>query len=190
MKVYLLEDHELPIVSGAVRVRTGNLFEPADKVGLASITGTVMRSGGTAAKTGDQLDEELENIAASVESDIGEIQRIRFLLRHEREYRRSAWASFKDVLTAPEFRQDKIDLAKSELRSGIARRNDDAHGIAEREFADIVYGKDTPYGWQIEYATLDRIKRDDIVAFYKRYYFPANMLMAVWGDFSTRRDAG
>jgi len=72
MKVYLLEDHELPIVSGTVRVRTGNLLEPADKVGLASVTGTVMRSGGTKSKTGDQLDEELENIAASVESDIGE----------------------------------------------------------------------------------------------------------------------
>ena len=72
MKIYLLEDHELPTVSGTVRVRTGNLFDPADKVGLASITGTVMRSGGTQSKTGDQLDEELENIAASVESDIGE----------------------------------------------------------------------------------------------------------------------
>ena len=31
-----------------------------------------MRTGGTTAKTGDQLDEELENIAASVESSIGE----------------------------------------------------------------------------------------------------------------------
>jgi zinc protease len=72
MKLYSLEDHELPIISGTVRVRTGNLFDPADKVGLASITGTVMRSGGTKSKTGDQLDEQLENIAASVESDIGE----------------------------------------------------------------------------------------------------------------------
>src|SRR5271156_4747054 len=58
MRVYLLEDHELPIVSRTVRVRTGNLFDSADKVGLATITGVVMRSGGTPAKTGDQLDEE------------------------------------------------------------------------------------------------------------------------------------
>lgn len=184
MKVYLLEDHELPIVSGAVRVRTGNLLEPADKIGLASVTGTVMRSGGAAGKTGDQLDEELENIAASVESDIGETSgSVSFSAMKENTD--EVMGVFKNVLTAPEFRQEKIDLALSEMRSGIARRNDDAHGIAEREFADIVYGKDTPYGWQIEYATLDRIKRDDIVAFYKRYYFPANMLMAVWGDFST-----
>lgn len=184
MKFYLLEDHELPIVAGTVRVRTGNLLEPADKVGLASITGTVMRSGGTLSRTGDQLDEELENIAASVECDIGESSgSVSFSALKENAG--EVLGIFKDVLTQPEFRQDKIDLAKSEMRSGIARRNDDAHGVAAREFADIVYGKDTPYGWQIEYATLDHIARADAVAFYKRYFFPANMLMAVWGDFST-----
>jgi len=184
LKLYLLEDRELPVVGGTVRVRTGNLFEPADKVGLASITGTVMRSGGTKSKTGDRIDEELENIAASVESDIGESSgSVSFSALKENTD--AVLGIFKDVLTQPEFRQDKIDLAKSELRSGIARRNDDAHGVAEREFASIVYGKNTPYGWQTEYATLDRITRADVAAFYRRYFFPANMLMAVWGDFST-----
>jgi len=184
MKLYLLEDHELPVVSGSIRVRTGNLLEPADKVGLTSITGAVMRSGGTKSKTGDQLDEELENIAASVECDIGESSgSVSFSALKDNTD--EVLGVFKDVLTQPEFRQDKIDLAKSEMRSGIARRNDDAHGVAEREFASIVYGKDTPYGWEIEYATVDHIQRADIVAFYQRYFFPANMLMAVWGDFST-----
>ncbi|MGA2133620.1 MAG: pitrilysin family protein [Bryobacteraceae bacterium] len=183
IKIYLLEDHELPIISGAARVRTGNLFEPADKVGLAGVVGTVMRSGGTKSKTGDQLDEELENVAASVESDIGETSgSVSFTAM--REDTDLVLGIFKDVLTQPEFRQDKIDLALNELRSGIARRNDDAHGVASREFADIIYGKDTPYGWEMQYATLDNIKRADVVAFYKRYFFPANILMAVWGDFS------
>ncbi len=184
MKLYLLEDHELPIVSGTIRVRTGNLFDPAGKVGLAEITGDVMRSGGTKTKTGDQLDEELENIAASVETSIGESSGSASF-SSLKENTDAVLSIFKDVLTEPEFRQEKIDLAKAELRSGIARRNDDAHGVASREFSDIVYGKNSPYGWQIEYATLDHIKRADAVAFYKRYFFPANMLMAVWGDFST-----
>src|SRR5208282_2607493 len=72
MKVYLLEDHELPLVHGAARIRTGNLFDPVEKIGLADLTGTVLRTGGTRTRTGEQLDEELEGLAASVESDIGE----------------------------------------------------------------------------------------------------------------------
>src|SRR5271166_6047902 len=72
MKILLLEDHELPLVSGAALIRTGNLFDPPNKKGLAGITGEVLRSGGTKARTGDQLDQDLENVAASVESSIGE----------------------------------------------------------------------------------------------------------------------
>ena len=183
IKLYLLEDHELPLVNGAARIRTGNLFDPQDKVGLATITGMVMRTGGTRTKTGDQLDQELENIAASVESNIGETNgAVSFSTLKENTD--EVLRIFHDVLTEPEFRQDKIDLAKAQLRSGIARRNDDAHGIAQREFADIVYGKDTPYGWQMEYATIDRINREDLIDFYKRYVFPSNISLAIWGDFN------
>ena len=55
----------------------------------------------------------------------------------------------------------------------------------DRELSRIVYGRDTPYGWQIEYADLDRIHRDDLVKFYQRYYFPKNIMLAVYGDFTT-----
>jgi len=184
IKLYLLEDHELPIVSGTALVRTGNLFDPKEKIGLASLTGTVMRSGGTKSKTGEQLDEQLENLAASVEAGIGESSgSVTFsALRDNTD---EVLAVFKEVLTSPEFRQAKIDLAKSQIRSGISRRNDDAGSIAQREFTDIAYGKDTPYGWDEEYATIDRITRGDLVDFYNRYFFPANVLLSVRGDFKT-----
>ncbi len=184
MKLYLLEDHELPVVNGTARVRVGNLFDPADKVGLATLTGVVMRSGGTAAKTGEHLDLELENIAASVESSIGETSgSVSFSALKENAS--EVMAAFHDVLTGPEFRQGKIDLAKSQMRSGISRRNDSAQSIAQREFTDTIYGKDNPYGWSTEYATLSRISRADLQGFYQRYFFPSNVMLAVWGDFNT-----
>ena len=183
MKLYLLENHELPLVRGTALVRTGNLFDPADKVGLATITGMVMRTGGTKDKTGDQLDAQLENIAASVEASIDEsFGSVSFSCLKENS--EEVLGAFHDVLTAPGFRQNKIDLAKTELRSGISRRNDDAHGIGEREFYSTVYGRNTPYGWQVEYATVDGITRDDITGFYQRYFFPENIMLAVMGDFS------
>jgi zinc protease len=183
LKIYLLENHELPLVRGLALVRTGNLFDPADKIGLATITGSLIRSGGTVAKTGDQIDEDLENIAASVESQIGESYgSVSFSTLKERTD--EVLATFHDVLTGPAFREARLDLIKTQLRSGIARRNDDAHGISQREFAALIYGAKTPYGWDTEYATLDNIKRADVEAFYKRYYFPANIILAVQGDFN------
>jgi hypothetical protein len=64
MRIFLLEDHELPTVSGFAIIRTGNLFDPAGKHGLAEVTGAVLRSGGSKTQTGDQVDEQLENVAA------------------------------------------------------------------------------------------------------------------------------
>ncbi len=184
MRVYLLENHELPLVNGLALVRTGNLFDPPDKVGLATLTGMVMRTGGTTARSGDQLDEDLENIAASVESSIEETSgEVSFSALSENADK--VLSVFHDVLVEPAFRQERFDLAKSQLRDEIARRNDDPEAVAGREFNNIVYGKDTPYGCQIEYATLARIQREDLVAFHRRYFFPANILLAVYGDFST-----
>lgn len=184
MRVFLLEDHELPLIRGLALVHTGNLFDPADKRGLSQIMAEVMRSGGTKSKTGDQIDEQLEDIAASVESNMDEtIASVSF--SGLKETSDAVLAMFKDVLTQPEFRQDKVDLALSQMRSAIARRNDDANAIPERELLSIVYGRDTPYGWEIEYSDLARIHRDDLVNFYKRYYFPKNIMLGIYGDFST-----
>jgi zinc protease len=183
MKLYLLEDHELPLVHGAARIRTGNLFDPPDKVGLATMTGMVLRTGGTRARTGDQLDVELESVAASVESNIDEtLGSVTFsCLKDNLD---EVLTAFHDLLTQPEFRQDKLDLARTELSGGIARRNDEPAGIAEREFTNLVYGKNTPYGWDYEYDTVNRVSRADLISFYQRYFFPANAMLAVWGDFS------
>ncbi|MEX2260365.1 MAG: pitrilysin family protein [Bryobacteraceae bacterium] len=183
MRVFLLENHELPLVSGFALVRTGNLFDPPDKVGLATMTGMVLRTGGSQSRTGDQIDEQLENIAASVESQIDETSgQVSFSALKESVD--EVLATFHELMTAPAFRQDKVDLARSQFRSAISRRNDNPSSISSREFAEIVYGGDNPYGWSMEYEHIDRIQRDDLVAFYNRHFFPSNIMLAVTGDFS------
>ncbi len=183
MKVFLLEDHELPMINGLALVRTGNLFDPPDKRGLSSVMADVLRSGGTHAKTGDQIDEELENIAASVESNMGETN-ASLSFSGLKETTGTVLRVFKEVMTDPEFRQDKIDLSILQMNSGIDRRNDDPQGIVEREISSVIYGRDNPYGWNIEHADMAHIQRSDLQAFYRRYYFPKNIMLAVYGDFS------
>ena len=185
MRLYLLENRELPLISGRAVIRTGNLFDSAAKAGLAEFTGSVMRSGGTKTRTGDEIDEALENIAASVESGIGEsIGEVSFSTLKERL--EDVLPIFKDVLTAPEFRNDKIELLKTQYRSAISRRNDDADGIVGREYQRLLYGPQTPYGRQAEYENIDNIGRDDLIAFHKRYFFPANTMLSLQGDFDVQ----
>jgi zinc protease len=185
MQLFLLEDHELPLISISARIRTGSAFEPADKIGLASITGIVMRTGGTTSKTGDQIDEELEQIAASVETGIG-LNSGYASMSVLKEDIDTGLAILADVLMNPAFREDKIELAKVQHRSAIARRNDQVAQIAGREFEKLIYGPDSVYARQTEYATIDNISRDDLIAFHKKFYYPNNMMLAVCGDFDSK----
>jgi zinc protease len=186
MRLFLLEDHELPLVDISLRIRTGSMYEPADKIGLASITGEVMRTGGTTTKTGDEIDEELESIAASVETGIGlsSGSASMSVLKQDLD---TGLAVLADVLMNPAFRQDKIELAKMQHRSMISRRNDNVRAIAGREYDKLIYGPASVYARQEEYATIDNISRDDLVAFHKKYYGPNNAMLAVWGDFDTKQ---
>jgi predicted Zn-dependent peptidase len=184
MQLFLLEDHELPLISVSARIRAGSIYEPADKIGLAAITGTVMRTGGTVSKTGDEIDEQLERIAASVETGIGLNSGYASVsvLKQDIDVGLDILA---DVLMNPAFREDKIMLAKMQHRSAIARRNDNVGAIASREFDKLIYGPDSVYARHTEYATIDNISRDDLVAFHIKFFGPNNMMLGIWGDFDT-----
>jgi predicted Zn-dependent peptidase/outer membrane lipoprotein-sorting protein len=185
MIVFLAEDHQLPMVGLSAKIRTGSVFEPADKVGIASITGMVMRTGGAGNRTGDQIDEELEKLGASVETYIGgtEGDASMSVLKEDVDKGLSILA---DILMDPKFDQDKIDLAKVQQKSGISRRNDQVGGIAAREFDKLIYGAQSPYARVPEYATIDNIKREDLVEFHRKYFHPNLVIMGVWGDFNTK----
>ncbi|MBI5365420.1 MAG: insulinase family protein [Planctomycetes bacterium] len=182
LTVLLLEDHDLPLVHLAATLRAGSVWEPADKLGLAALTGEVMQSGGTSTLPGDQLDEELDRRAISLSLAIGESSASAGVSSLAETFDR-ALAIFSDLLRRPAFPEDKLALAKAHAKTEIARRNDDADGIAAREFAKLVYGADSPWARTTEIATLDRIARADLVAFHAAAFHPDRMVLGVTGDF-------
>ena len=186
MRLDLLEDHELPLINGTVLVRTGSLFDPPDKTGLAGIAAQVMVNGGTTGRHGEGASGRFQDLGAELAGSVTEnTASVSFSALQQNAD--EVLDILKDVLTTPEFPQDWLDLVKAQARNAIAHRNDDASAILRREFARTVYGKDTPYGAQVEYATLDRINRGDLVNFYHRYFFPRNMILSLEGDFDSAR---
>ena len=181
IRLFVVEDHRLPLVGGVAMIHTGSRWEPAQKIGLASMVGQVMRTGGTANKTGDELDEELEGMAASVETGIGLGSGSAGFSALKGDEDR-VLAIFADVLMNPEFRPDKIELAKTFARTAISRRNDNPMGINAREFRKLIYGADSPYARHTEYATIDAIRREDLIEFHRRYYHPNNVMIGISGD--------
>ena len=182
MVIFLMEDHELPLIRGTARIRGGARDVAADKTGLASIYGSSWRTGGTETKTGDQLDDLLEARAARVETGADDdSSNVRLdVLKGDFD---TVFPIFVDLLQHPAFRQDKIDLAKTRMNTDISRRNDEPGGIASREAARLAYGAESAYARQAEYATVTAVTRDDLLAFHKRFVHPNNIIVGLVGDF-------
>ncbi len=180
--VYLLEDHSLPLVNGAAFVKTGSLYDPEAKASLASLTANLMRSGGSAGRSADEIDERLETLAASVEvsaADLYTTASFSALTNNVEE----VLDVFAGVLEQPAFAPPRIQLAKGAALEGIRRENDDPVGIAVREFYKRL-AKGHPAGYVPTAETVNAVSRADIVAFHKRYFKPNETVLAVSGDFN------
>lgn len=185
IKFYLVEDKELPLIRVSATIRTGSLQDPEGKEGLASMTGELMREGGSVNYPADKLNVLLEDKAAFMSTFIGQGSGSASMNILKEDFD-ELLPVFVDLVQNPLFPEDKIELSKTQRKSGISRRNDDQASIASREYSKLIYGENSPLTRQIEYATLDAISREDIVAFHKEAFVGNNMTFGVIGDFDTK----
>jgi zinc protease len=181
MVVYMLEDHELPLVNMTAYVRVGSIYEPAGKVGLAGLTGAVMRSGGTTAMPPEKLDAELEYMASVLDTGIGADSGHVSMATLTKNLDRTL-ELYAQVMMTPAFREDRVKLAISSSVEALRRENDDPKGIAGRELGKALYAGH-PLGRHPTIATVTNISRDDMVDFHRQYFHPNNIILAVSGDF-------
>lgn len=182
MVVYLLEDHELPLVTINATLRTGSWLDPADKVGLAGMTGAVMRTGGSAAMSPDEVDEALEQLAASMSIGFAKESGSASLDVLKKDLKRGL-RIFADLLRRPAFEQSRVELAKLQALEGIRRRQDSPGSIVGREFAKLLYGQTHPSARETSVRSIDAITREDLVAFHQRTVHPNGIILGVTGDF-------
>ena len=182
IEFFLLQDQELPLINVNVIVNGGSWMEPGDKAGLAWITGNVLRAGGSKQHPDEDLNELLEARAASMETSFG-LSNGSARMNVLKEDFDDLLPVFTDLLKNPLFPQERIDLAKTQQRTAISRRNDEASSVAAREFRKLIYGPESIYARNIEYATLENITREDIVGFHDKTFQASNLLVGVIGDF-------
>lgn len=182
MVVYLLEDHELPLVSVTVTMRTGSWLDPIDKIGLASMTGAVMRTGGGGGLSAEQVDAELEQFAGDVSIGIGRQSGSASLDVLSKDVPRGL-EILAGLLRRPTFEPARVELAKLQAIEGIRRRQDNPGSIVGREFAKVLYGADHPSARESSLDSITRITREDLVTFHRDTIRPNGMILGVTGDF-------
>ena len=185
MILYLMEDHELPLITAHALIKTGSIYDPKEKMAVAGITGEVMRTGGTKSYSPDSLNSLLEFIAGSVECGIG-LESGSASMSVMAKDLDTGLNILYEVLRYPMFDSAKIELEKSQIKESIRRRNDHPGSIISREFSHLIYG-DHPYGRILEWEYVKDIDRGDLAAYHARFLHPDNIMIAFAGDFDSKK---
>ena len=178
---YLLEDPSLPIVDLQILVRTGSFADPKGKEGLADLCASLMRTGGTATRAPDALDEELDFLAANLSVSLGDVSGTASLSVLAKDLDRGL-AILVDVLKHPAFRPEKLEVLKAQALDGLKARNDSTASIEAREANLLFYG-DYPLNRLATKASVESITREDLASFHKTWFHPSRFLVAAAGKF-------
>jgi len=182
--VFFLPDHELPLINLTAYIRTGSMYEPTGTTGVASLTGTLIRGGGTVKRSREEIDLELELVGASVETGIGVESGSASMSCLTKDIKKTLM-TFAEVLRYPVFNKQKLEIEKAKMIEGILRRNDEPFQIARREYRHAIYGKTHALSRKPEIPGVKEIERVDLVEFYGNFFHPGNIMIAVSGDFET-----
>jgi zinc protease len=184
MTVLLMEQHEVPIVSFSVIVKSGAAADTAGKDGLASITAELLRKG-TRNRTAEQVASDLDfiggdfNMGAGSDFTSGNAE---FLAKDLQQ----GLDLLTDVLLNPVFPQDETAKLIQQRIDGVKAAKDRADSVIGRYFMTYLYGNH-PYARPVggDERSLPSITRDDVQRFYDTHYVPANTILAIAGDFKT-----
>ncbi len=182
MVLFYLRNDEMPLVSLSALVRTGSLYDPQGKEGLAELTAYTMRTGGTKQLSSTEIDQRLDFLAVSpsISMSLDSASIYFSFLKSDLDVCLNLLAQ---ILIQPAFEEDKLQMALSLKKEELRRVADNPQKFAFREFNRLLYPSD-PRGRYATPTSLKQITRDDLIGFHREHFFPANIMLALSGDIS------
>ena len=179
LRVIVLPDARLPLVSWTLVMRGGGDAVPAGKEGLAGLTAEMLTRG-AADLSFQQLSEDLESRGITLSAGDGgdhttlsgfaTVEQLPHLMQRA-----------KQVLRQPTFPPAEFAKLKAQTLSGLSQALSDPSSVAGRDLSRALYG-DTALGRQATPATVASITLDDVKQWYEKTYRPGGAFMVVSGD--------
>jgi zinc protease len=179
LTVAVIEKKSVPIVTAQLLVRSGAASEAASKAGLANLAAAMLTKG-TKTRTAEQISEQMEFLGGSIGSSAG-WNGSSVTISVTSDKLDQAMAIMADVVLNPVFKQEELDLLKSqtldELKFNLTQPGFVANYVASRYSFDEHPSGGTP-------ASVEALSRKDVQDFYSRAFTPNNAVLIMTGDVS------
>jgi zinc protease len=180
IKVFLVEQHALPIVSMDLNFDGGSVVDPKGKEGLASVC-MGMLTEGTQKLDKIQYAEALADVASNVNAYATDDQ-IGVALSSLTKHLDPTFAIFADTLQSPGFRASDFDRLVKRRIEGVKQSKGNPSSVSSRVTGGVLYGLEHPNGTVTTEASLAAITLDDRKSFVSTWLKPGTARLFVVGD--------
>jgi zinc protease len=181
LKVYVVSEHSLPVISASLVTRAGSENNPLDKSGLATLTAQAMGEA-TTSRNLTELAEAQERIGVrvGVGASMDAASASETVLTN---YLDKGMDLLADVAQHPAFSPADLDRLKKQRLIGIQQETDNVAQISNRVAPKLLYGNQ-PYGLSPTGTTesVTSLTREDVAGFYAAHFGPADSALVLVGD--------
>ena len=181
MRVYGIENREVPLVQFDIAIDGGLLLDHPDKVGVANLMARMLTQG-TANKTPQELEEAILQLGASI-NVFARTEDVRISVTTLARNYAATLDLVREILLEPRWDEKEFALVKQSVLSQIRQQEADPNALASSHFNKLIYGKDDIRSRNIlgTSASVNAITIDDLKAYYRTRLSPANARMHVIG---------
>jgi predicted Zn-dependent peptidase len=187
--VWLLERHDVPIVSCDITVPTGASSDPKGKGGLAHATAGMLMEGAGSRGALD-LAAAIDSLGARVTTDANADATFVSVTVLKRNLDR-AFGLFADVVARPRLEPADYKRYRDLWENSLLERQKDPDATARVVYRVTLFGADHPYGhpWDGTVASSKAITLEEVKRFYKASWRPDRATLVCAGDV-TRAELG
>ena len=185
MQIALIENHAQPVIASSIVIHSGLRDEPRDMYGVSHLLEHLLFNG-TTKRTQEELYEQMDMLGGYNNAHTGENFTNYIILMDKDNFEKGLEIQL-DMLFNSTIPNNKFIKEKGIVTEEIGQSHDRASYLADIHFAKRFY-RGTPYQSQVlgSRASIEGIKRDRVVKFYRARYVPNNMSAIITGDFNPK----
>lgn len=187
IEVWGIKHSEVPLVRYSLIINGGHLMESPEKAGVSSFLASMLMEG-TATKTPEELEEEIDLLGANIYISGGTENITINVNTLARNFEKTV-ALVEEILLQPRWDTEQFELIKSRILNEMKRNEANPAYLASQQFSKLIYGEDNilgiPSSGTIE--SIESMTMDDLKAFYTENFSPTVTKMQVAGDIESTR---
>ncbi|HYI10517.1 MAG TPA: pitrilysin family protein [Thermoanaerobaculia bacterium] len=181
LRVIVVPKHDIPLVAARLMVKTGGAADPVNRSGLAELTATVLTKG-TKTRTAEEIARGVEALGATlVAAAAWDSTNVDLSVMSSNLGKAMEYAG--DVARNATFAKAEFDREKAQTIDALQVELQDPPSVAGAVASRLIFGEG-PYGATLNGtpATVEKIKREDLIAFHRQHYRPDNAVLVLAGD--------